>query len=208
MNKNQEKLYELILKNQLEGLTLKEIADLVDLSSPQSAKYHLDLLEEKGFIVSDSERKRYVAINQILNTKKANNKIFTIPFLGYANCGEAVSFADEKIEDYISVSSTILDKKNPKDLFIVKAIGLSMNRANINGKPINHGDYVIVDRANLSPKNGDYVLSIINEAANIKRFYKDKSYIKLLSESTTGSHPIFIHKNDDYIINGVVVDVL
>jgi len=208
MNKNQEKLYELILKNQLEGLTLKEIADLVDLSSPQSAKYHLDLLEEKGFIVSDPDRKRYVAINQILKNKKQNNKIFTIPFLGYANCGEALEFADENSEKRLMLSKNMILNKNPKNLFIVKAIGLSMNRANINGKAINHGDYVIVDRANLTPKNGDYVLSIINEAANIKRFYKDKEYIKLLSESTTGSHPIFIHKNDEYIINGVVVDIL
>jgi DNA processing protein len=40
----------------------------------------------------------------------------------------------------------------------VKAVGKSLNKANIKGKSIKSGDYAVID-SNLQPRNGDYVLS-------------------------------------------------
>jgi SOS-response transcriptional repressor LexA len=46
--------------------------------------------------------------------------------------------------------------------------------------------------------------------ANIKKYLLDKknSRIALLSESTQEYSPIFIHENDDFKINGKIVDVV
>jgi len=55
-------------------------------------------------------------------------------------------------------------------------------------------------------------LSVINDAANFKRFYKNDEEIKLVSESTLDIPPIILHKDDvntsGYMVNGVVVRVI
>ena len=61
-------------------------------------------------------------------------------------------------------------------------------------------------------KNGDYVLSIIDGMANIKRYFRDLEYqrIILLSESSASISPIFIHRDDmdNYLVNGKVIQVI
>ena len=94
-------------------------------------------------------------------------------------------------------------------LIAIRASGNSMNKANIKNKNIDDGDYVIVN-CKIKPKNGDYVLAIIDDCANIKRLsinLKDK-IISLISESTENHPTIFIHKDDYFMINGVVKYVM
>lgn len=97
-----------------------------------------------------------------------------------------------------------------KNLFAVKASGDSMNKANIDGEVIENGDYVVISKGSISIKNGDYVLSIIDDKANIKRFFRDKNgNIVLISESTREYPPIYITPEDSsYIVNGKVVKVI
>ncbi len=59
-------------------------------------------------------------------------------------------------------------------------------------------------------KNGDIVLSIIDGMANIKKFFLDKEHGQaiLMSESTKEFPPIYIHEDDDFMINGKVVQVI
>jgi len=85
-----------------------------------------------------------------------------------------------------------------------------MNKSQINGKSIEDGDFVIIDSTQIDPNNNDYVVSIIDGMANIKkfRFDKENSRIALTSESTQDYPPIFIHESDNYKINGKVVDVV
>ena len=69
---------------------------------------------------------------------------------------------------------------------------------------------MIVDSENISPRDGDYVVSIIDGMANIKKYRLDKANerIVLLSESTKDYAPIFIHRDDDFRISGKVLDVV
>jgi repressor LexA len=98
-------------------------------------------------------------------------------------------------------------------LIAVRAVGESLNKANIGGENIEDGDYVVVD-CKQQPNNGDYVLSIIDGAANFKKFFKDdsKHEIRLVSESTQEIPPIILHDSDinssGYMVNGVVVRVI
>ena len=86
-----------------------------------------------------------------------------------------------------------------------------MNRSSIKGKNIDDGDLVLIDGNDRTPLNGDYVLSIINGFANIKRFKIEEKtgQFVLISESKNPKHkPIFLHPDDEFMINGKVVGVV
>ncbi|MFA6325456.1 MAG: S24 family peptidase, partial [Candidatus Paceibacterota bacterium] len=106
------------------------------------------------------------------------------------------------------VSPRIAERKSSDGLIVVRAIGSSLNMANIKGKSIEDGDYVIVDCRNRNPEDGDYVLSVIDGVANMKRFYRGENEIRLVSESTSEIPPIVIHEDDNYMINGVILMVV
>lgn len=62
-----------------------------------------------------------------------------------------------------------------------------------------------------TPKDGNIVVSTIGGLANIKRFWRDiaDNRIVLLPESLrSGFAPIIIDENDNYIVQGKVVDVV
>ena len=134
-----------------------------------------------------------------------------IPILGYASAGPATAIAEENIEGFLRISESLV-KPRPAShvLFAIRVKGPSMNRAMIDKKKIEDGDYVIVDTTDRNPKNGDIILSIIDGMANIKRFYKDEEnkQIILISDSNQDFPPIYIHESDNYMINGKVVQVI
>jgi len=207
MHDIQRKLLELCSNCNLGELPLREIGKRIKENHPQKIKHHLEQLAKKSLIIIDKKKK-------IIKLGKAgfikNTKMFSIPILGLADCGPATSLADEHIEGYLKVSDSVVKKK--KNIFCVKAKGDSMNQADIDGKSIDDGDFVIVDGENRNPESGDYVLSIIDGCANIKRFAKDivnKCFV-LLSESTQTYPPIFIEEHDftSYMINGKIIKVI
>jgi len=67
-----------------------------------------------------------------------------------------------------------------------------------------------VDAEQKSSEPGQYIVSIIDEMANIKKFVPDpqNKRIVLKSESTNEYLPIFIHEEDKYEISGRVVGVI
>ena len=174
----------------------------------QSIKHHLSQLTRKGLIKVENGK---VTVVEPQHTK-TSSKLFNIPIVGAANCGDATMLAVENLEGYLKVSPKILNKQTAKGLIAIRAVGNSLNRAEDLkelGGPIDEGDYVIVDCHKL-PKNGSYVLSVIDSAANLKKFYKEDGVIRLVSESTSNFHPILIHEDDfkNFVINGVVVRVI
>lgn len=207
MHRLQQAILELATKKPLEGMTLREIGDHIGEKHPQKIKHHLNQLRAKGILVS-GDKPRAVKIGTVRG--KGQTKMLSIPILGAANCGDPREFAIENLEGYLTVSPSMVPKK--KRLFAVQAVGTSMNQANIEGKSIEDGDYVIVDPEAKTPKNGDYVLSVIAGSANIKRFCKDKEtgQVVLISESAQELPPIYIHPNDfaDYMVNGKVLQVI
>lgn len=171
---------------------------------PQKIKYHLDQLLRAGFL-------RIEGNAMVLATReKVKSGIVPIPILGTASCGPATQLAEENVVGYLSLSEKYLPR-NHINLFIVQAVGQSMNKAHVNGaKEIKDGDYVLVDGKNRQPKTGAYVLAVANGAANIKKFVQGADgQIALISESTEDIPPIFIHPDDDpeFFINGAVLDV-
>lgn len=204
MHKIQEKLLELSKKGALGSKSLREIGELMGIKNqPQKIKHHLSQLEKKGFLTG-------LSTGSIIRPTSRSGGLIPVPILGAANCGEANIFAEENIDGYLKVSPSILKKK--KNVFAIKASGQSMNRANLGGETIDEGDYVIVDSENKNPASGDYVLSIIDGLANIKKLNVDqkRKQLVLLSESSKDYAPIYIHEDDReyYHVGGKVLQVI
>lgn len=203
----QEKLLKITGKINMKNMSLRDIALLVDEVHPQKIRHHLNQLEKKGFIEMNKKTGEIKPVNPEI--KNAVSEIVAVPVYGDADCGEACVFADENLSGYIRVSKSLIGRV--KNIFAVCAKGPSMNKAKVNGRyNIEEGDYVLIDPDDKKPRNGDYVLSVIDECANIKKFFYDKKdgQIILASESTENIPRIYIHENDKYMINGIVKNVL
>jgi repressor LexA len=192
----------------LGSLTLREIGEQIGDPHPQKIKHHLNQLFKKGLLKRDESK--IVRVET-----KSNDQFYFIPLVGAANCGQAVTFAEENIEGYLTISHSMLNTSfRPNETFAVKAVGNSMNQALVNGESINDGDYVIVDnkQRSIEEYNNKYVLSVISGMSNIKRLVIDRlnDRIQLLSESSDSYPPIYIHEEDfgEYMVNGLVTDVV
>ena len=210
MHEIQKKLFKLAQEKNLAQYTLREIAEMVGETSPQKIKHHLQQLEKRGLIRVDKAK----GVIQKTGTSwvgehGTRTKLVAIPILGTANAGPARAIAEQNIEGFLRISDSLLRHRGSRHFFALKVDGPSMNRVEIDGKRIEDGDYAIIDYEYKNPKNGDIVLSIIDGAANIKKFYRDEDgNIVLVSDSTQDFPPIYIHKDDDYMINGKVVQVV
>ncbi|MCE7936715.1 hypothetical protein DYH10_02925 [Candidatus Saccharibacteria bacterium CPR2] len=207
MHTIQKKIYKLAQKEDIGAYGYRKIGEKIKVEHPQQVKHHVLKLINDGYLVRTPGGGLRASKPNI-----AGGKMLRIPILGQANCGEALSYAEDYAQDWLSLSPSLVKSKHPKKLFAVKASGDSMNKAVINGKTIEDGDYVIVDGSTQIPENGDFIVSSVEGLANIKKYMLDQQYgvIALLSESTRQRPPIFIHPNDveSYHIHGKVVEVI
>ncbi len=192
--------------------SLEEIRKKFKLVSASTAHYHLEKLKKAGYIERELHQPRSMTIQPVeLIESPYGNTVgmdsISLPIVGSANCGPADIYAEENIEGYLKISKSLL---NPRDgLFVIRASGDSMNKADFFGKTIENGDFVIIDSLDRSAKHGDYVLSIIDGCANLKKFIIDRNGQKLLiSESAKEYKPIFLHESDDFMINGKIISVI
>lgn len=206
----QQEILSLSTKQDLSKLTLKEVAIAIDRPglSLSLLQYHFDKLELQGLLYIDKKKQSQKRATDYLDGFQA----VSIPIVGSANCGPASILAVESPEGYLKISRKIIKKSD--GLIAVRASGNSMNNARINTPlnsvkaPINDGDLVIVD-TNIKPTSNDYVLSIIDDMANIKKIMKRDYDIALISESKEKDiyPPIIITPEDSYMVNGRVIMV-
>lgn len=177
----------------------------LDLKSTKSIQIYLKKLEEKGFIKKNKE-KRY----DFVGVAKA--LLVSIPVYGGANAGAPTLIGEQYLQGTLRVSRSLLKGGNAENFFAVEVSGNSMNKSVINGKKIESGDFVIVDSEykNYKGEGSEKVLAVIDGLATIKTLKKiDENMIGLFPESTEKKHkPIFISQEDDFIVNGKIVDVL
>ncbi|MBI4427025.1 MAG: hypothetical protein HY569_00885 [Candidatus Magasanikbacteria bacterium] len=212
MHPIQEKILKLMETQDVSNLTLREIAVKIgEFGSPQKIKHHLNQLAQKGLIRIDKKNNKIEKIKAGVNKE---GSLISLPIYGSANCGEATFFADDHVEGYLKVSEHILGNliDKIKHLFVLRAVGTSMNRADVSGNAIENGDYVIVDKEVAVPSDGDCVVSVIDGVANIKKIYvdnKNQQFI-LVSESNQDFPPIYVHRVDldSYLMAGKVVKVM
>lgn len=190
--------------------SLEDIRKHFRLASVSTAHHYIKKLEDLGYLKRTANQARGVTMSAVIPTIKNIStyipESIKIPLVGAANCGPATIFAEQNIEGYLKVPLSEVNRRS--GIFALRAEGNSMNKARVKGKKIESGDFVIVDYQDKSAKNGDYVLSIIDGMANIKKLSIEKGEMKLVSESTEDFKPIYIQSSDNYAINGKIIDVI
>lgn len=195
VNPIQKQLLELADTTDLGAESYYSLSKKLNINHPYKVKFALDQLEKNGYLFRNHKT------GSITKASSAGgfSGLISIPFYGDVNCGEALSFADDTIKSFLQVSPSVIVTKRLSKIFALKAAGWSMNRADIQGRPVTDGDYILAEKIEPGDvRNGDYVISLIGGAANLKRFYKDKveSRIILMSESTYDHPPIIISVHD------------
>jgi SOS-response transcriptional repressor LexA len=199
--------------NKNHKVSTSEITTITGFSRAYINRFIQELVNEhKIILIGKANQAHYIKYSknvpkEIKKVEKNKNKnllqnflkVFDIPIMGMADCGEPLSIADDYIEDYMQVSSGFI-KGRKEDYFFVRAHGDSMNKENIKDKNL-----VLIKKDNSEPRNGDKVLAIVNGCGTIKKFLKRADAIYLCPNSTNPKHkPIVLHFSDEIFIAGKV----
>lgn len=207
LTKKQELVLKIIRTCYLENgyaPSLTELQESLNISTKRGVVNHLIALEKKGYIFRTSEPRGIHVIGD--DDEVVYDYLVGIPVLGYANAGTPLVSSEEENLGVLKVDRSIVGKKDNLFSLIIK--GDSMDRANINGKSIKEGNYVIVQK-NSDILDGDIVVAIIENSATVKKFKKEKDMIVLYPQSSNPQNqPIYLDKNTESIINGKVIKVL
>ncbi len=174
--------------------SVREICEAVGLRSTSTVHGHLEKLEKYGYIRRDPTKPRAIEIvdHNPYYTKK---ELVELPLVGKVTAGEPI-LAVENIEDTFPLPLDFISNNGEKS-FILTIQGSSMINAGILD-----GDYVIV-RQQSTAQNGDIVVALIEEEATVKRFFKERDYIRLQPENPA-MEPIIVK---DVNILGKVIGV-
>lgn len=171
----------------------REMAEHFGLSSPATVHQHVQALAEKGMISLGEDG----AARSIDLVEKQPLHPFSImlPLAGLITAGIPIE-AVEQNETIAVPAQFVVDGANS---YVLRVKGQSMIEDGIFD-----GDYVVVER-NPSPKNGDVVVALLDNAyATLKRFYRETNRIRLQPANSSMS-PIFVK---DCIIQGTVRAVI
>ena len=151
----QEALLSLLKENIDSPLTIRELQELLEISSPSVVQHHILQLEKKGFLKRNPfNPKDY----QILSDPE--RPIVYLNLYGLAQCGPKGSILDGDPIDRIPIASRLL--KFPSDeAFLLEAKGNSMI------PKIYPGDLVIVQKSKRAD-NGEVIICVNDSEVLIK----------------------------------------
>jgi len=153
---------------------------------------HVENLKEKGYLNKTGYRARAIEI-----LKKEN--LVRIPLLGTIAAGQPLTLFDVK-KEIIAVPKSKLPRSF--EVYALRVVGNSMIDENIND-----GDIVLV-KHQATAENGQKVVALINnQEATLKKFYKERGYVRL-QPANKNIEPIIIRKDRDFAIQGIVIDVV
>jgi repressor LexA len=152
--------------------TIREIAQYF-VMSVKGAHDHVTALKKKGYIRQGSKRSRTMEIVRT-GEEDREDAFINIPILGTVAAGRPI-LSEENQEGSVCLSLSLL--KKGKQYFAVKVRGDSME-----GAGIMDGDTAIIEKRNVV-SNGEIAVAVIDEAATLKRFFKESNRIRLESEN-------------------------
>jgi len=197
LHPTQKKLLDILAKNTDGQLSIRDMQEMLDVSSTSVVVHHLKQLEKNGYL----KKNPYNPKDYQVVKGSPEKKITYLNLYGLAHCGPNGSILDGNPTDRIAISTKLLTFPS-LEAFVVKAKGDSM------APKINEGDFVIVKR-NHNPESGAIVACINDGEALIKkiRIEKDKNKKRYILISLNPKYPPFLAK-DDFRIEGEVRGVI
>src|SRR3954468_1388313 len=180
LTKRQQEIFEFIKKYSAKHgypPTVRDIGKAVGLASSSTVHAHLSNLEKVGLLRRDPSKPRALelldrAVEQAVDTVKSVVRP-GVPLVGSVAAGQPV-LAEENIEDYIQIPT---EAGGESADFLLRVRRDSMVDAGIL-----EGDMVVVRRQETA-KNGEIVVALVGEEATVKRFFKERSHVRLQPEN-------------------------
>ncbi|KYG34942.1 transcriptional repressor LexA [Alkalihalobacillus trypoxylicola] len=161
--------------------SVREIGEAVGLASSSTVHGHLSRLEKKGYIRRDPTKPRAIEVldldqGQVVEMDSIDRKVNHIPIIGKVTAGSPIT-AIENIEGYLPLPEHL---SSNEQTYVLVIEGDSMIEAGIF-----NGDMVIVKQQQTA-NNGDIIVAMTeDEEATVKRFFKEKDFIRLQPENST-----------------------
>ena len=184
MTRKQQEIYDFIAAFITEHSyppSVREICDGVGLRSPSTVHFHLQNMEEKGFLAKDGKA-RALTLAQTAEKAAAapaepvydepDIPAGRVPIVGTVAAGTPI-LAQECIEDYLTFDTNGRDG----EYFALRVRGESMLNAGI--LP---GDLVVVHQQ-CEAHNGEIVVALIEDEATVKRLQRRNGEVWLLPEN-------------------------
>ncbi|MCD7033669.1 transcriptional repressor LexA [Metabacillus sp. GX 13764] len=158
--------------------SVREIGEAVGLASSSTVHGHLSRLESKGLIRRDPTKPRAIEILEEESVYQIpKSTVINVPVIGKVTAGVPIT-AVENIEEYFPIPDRFVAPD--EHVFMLEIMGDSMIEAGILNR-----DLVLV-RQQQTANNGDIVVAMTEEdEATVKRFFKEKDYIRLQPENST-----------------------
>jgi repressor LexA len=178
--------------------TIDEIRQFIGVSSIRTAAQYLEALERKSLIRRDRNARRNI---RIVDKDALEEQLVSVPVFASVGCGSPSVLTERIFDEFVQVSNALIKKVDKKDLFVIRAVGNSMRDAGVND-----GDFVLVEKTK-SVQNGDFVVTIIEDTAVLKKLTITKNAIILDPVTTDKSYPRIIMSRD-FDIFGKMIDVI
>jgi repressor LexA len=153
--------------------TIREIAEKFDISV-KGAHDHVTALKKKGRLRGEDKRSRTMEVVKAEGDEDRTD-VLDVPVLGLVAAGNPI-MAEENWDGSVPIPRSEL--KRGSDYFALKVRGDSMT-----GAGILDGDLAIIEQRDIA-NNGEIVVAQVNdEATTLKRFYREKTRIRLQPEN-------------------------
>ena len=173
------------------SVSVIEIAEHFNMSNGAASKY-LTEMAEREMIIKEPGFYGFKTKKMC----KMQGSLCHIPVVGEIACGTP-TFAEENIEDYITISSKVFGQG---EFFVLRAKGDSMIDAGID-----HGDLVVIRKQNFADE-GQIIAARVGDECTLKSFYIDrKNYQYRLHPHNKSYDDMYFDTVD---IQGVAVKVL
>ena len=154
--------------------SVREICKALDLKSTSTVHGYLMRLQKKGLLQKAALKPRTIRIVGDSGSEQdkgfyTSKEMVDVPIVGKVTAGMPI-LAVENIEDTFPLP---IDFVGNSETFMLKVRGDSMIDAGILD-----GDLVLVKKQNTA-ENGDIVVALIEDEATVKKFYKEKNFIRL-----------------------------
>jgi len=174
--------------------TVREIGEAVNLSSSSTVHAHLRALEAAGAICRDGSLTRAIRMVPKGPTFRATNRAINTPLIGRVAAGTPI-LAEQNCEEVLPLP---VDIAGSEGSFALTVRGDSMIEDGILD-----GDIVVV-RPQQTAQNGETVVVMVEDEATVKRFYKERGYVRL-QPANSSMAPIIV---DNCQVVGKVVGLL
>ena len=179
--------------------SVREIGEVVGLTSPSSVNYQLKALERKGYLRRDPHRPRALEVllpgdGDVTGSGDDRPTPRYVPLVGRIAAGGPI-LAEQSVESVFPLPAELV---GDGELFLLNVVGESMIDA-----AICDGDWVVV-RRQPDAVNGDIVAALLDDEATVKTFKRKNGKVWLMPHNDAFS-PI---DGDHATILGKVTAVL